>query len=102
MDNWWNKRRNCREFVVEIIPNRRADTIFQFFEQHVNQGFIFVTDGYPSYPTAVSRFGSMHEVVNHSIAFTNQNGSHTNQITNLWSHLKQEYRARGGVNRNRI
>jgi hypothetical protein len=50
----------------------------------------------------VRNFGSEHEVVNHSIGFINEDGAHTNQIENLWSHLKQEYRARGGVNHTRI
>ena len=65
-------------------------------------GSIIVTDGYPSYPSAVTNFGSRHEVVNHSIGFMNADGAHTNQIENIWSHLKQEYRARGGINRGRI
>lgn len=56
----------------------------------------------PSYPSAVCSFGSVHEVVNHNLGFVNENGAHTNQIENLWSHLKQEYRARGGINHNRI
>jgi hypothetical protein len=39
-----------------------------------------VTDGYPSYPGAVRKLGSVHEVVNHFIGFVN--GTHTNYIEN--------------------
>lgn len=93
---------NCREFVLEIVPNRQSTTLEDIFTRRVRPGSIIVTDGYPSYPSAVTNFGSRHEVVNHSIGFMNADGAHTNQIENIWSHLKQEYRARGGINRGRI
>jgi hypothetical protein len=50
----------------------------------------------------VRNFGNNHDVVNHSIGFINEDGAHTNQIENLRSHLKQEYRALGGFNHTRI
>jgi transposase-like protein len=93
---------NFRNFVLKIIPNRKKETIFEFFKQYVRPGSIIVTDGYPSYPWAVRQFGSVHYVVNHSEGFSTQGGTNTNQIENLWSHLKQQYRAQGGVNKKRI
>jgi hypothetical protein len=89
---------DSRQFILKLVPNRRAETIQSLFEECVFKESIIITDGYPSYPIAVRNFGSVHEVVNHSIGFVNESGAHTNQIENLWSHLKQEYRARGGVN----
>lgn len=93
---------NCREFFMEIVPNRRADTIEDLLKRRVKTGTVCITDGYPSYPSAVKNFGSIHEVVNHSIGFVNPQGGHTNQIENLWSHFKQEYRSRSGLNHDRI
>ena len=50
------------------------------FDEHVVAGSIIITDGYPSYPKAVTEFGSCHEVVNHSVGFVNAQEAHTNQI----------------------
>ncbi|KRH94504.1 hypothetical protein M153_23600010969, partial [Pseudoloma neurophilia] len=33
-----------------------------------------------------------HEIVNHSVGFTNNDGEQSNNIENLWSHLKCEIR----------
>ena len=53
-------------------------------------------------PGAVAKFGSCHEVVNHTVGFVNAQGAHTNQIGSLWSHLKHAYRKRGGINKGRM
>ena len=74
---------NCRNFVLKLVPNRKVPTILDVFEEHVVPGSIIVTDGYPSYPRAVTEFGSCHEVVNHSVGFVNAQGAHTNQIESL-------------------
>lgn len=93
---------NCREMVLVLVPNRKWKTILNVLEKHVYEGSYIITDGYPSYPRAIREFGSVHEIVNHSVGFVNNDGGNTNQIENLWSHLKQDYRGRGGVNHNRI
>ncbi|KCZ77997.1 hypothetical protein H311_00980 [Anncaliia algerae PRA109] len=36
---------------------------------------ILITDCYPSYPSAVAKFGSDHKIVNHSEGFCNADGS---------------------------
>ena len=94
--------REIVEFVLEIVPNRQSTTLEDIFTRRVRPGSIIVTDDYPSYPSVITNFGSRHEVVNHSSGFMNADGAHTNQIEDIWSHLKQEYRARGGINRGRI
>ncbi|WUR04946.1 DDE-TNP-IS1595 domain-containing protein [Vairimorpha necatrix] len=83
---------NCREFVLELLPNRQSSTIEDFFRRRVKRGSIIITDGYPSYPSASRNFGNEHYIVNHSFGFINAEGDHTNNIENLWSHLKNEYR----------
>jgi hypothetical protein len=32
----------------------------------------------------------------------NETGGHTNQIENIWSHMKQAYRRKGGISHDRI
>ncbi|KCZ75615.1 hypothetical protein H311_03404 [Anncaliia algerae PRA109] len=63
---------------------------------------ILITDVYPSYPKALSDFGSRHIIVNHSERFSNADGHNTNLIENFCSHLKKDYRERAGINKNRI
>ena len=93
---------NCRNFVLKLVPNRKVPAILYMFEEYVVPGSIIVTNGYPSYPRAVTEFGSSHEVVNHSVGFVNAQGAHINKIENPWSHLKHAYRKRGGINKRRI
>jgi hypothetical protein len=93
---------NCREFVLEMVPNREIFTLEVCFRRRINEKSIIFSDGHPSYPSAVRNFGSIHEVVNHSIGFKNESGVHTNQVENLWSHLNQDHRSRSGVNHSRI
>jgi transposase-like protein len=73
---------------MELINDRKSSTMLDLFRERVRPGSVIVTDGYPSYPSAVKNFCSEHEVVNHSIGFVNAEGGHTDQIENLWSHLK--------------
>ncbi|KAG0432254.1 hypothetical protein DMUE_5510, partial [Dictyocoela muelleri] len=82
--------------------NRQSSTLLQVFQKYVIKGSICITDGFPSYTSTVSNFKSRHEVVNYSVGFVNQDGANTNQIENLWSHLKQEYRSRKGINHLRM
>ena len=84
----WCRRGKLWGFVLKLVPNRKDPTILNMVEECVVPGSIIVTDGYPSYPRAVTEFGSCHEVVNHSVGFVNAQEAHTNQIENLWSHLK--------------
>ena len=93
---------NCRNFVLKLVSNRKVSTILDMFFEHVVPGSIIVNDGYPSYPGAVAKFGSFHEVINHTVGFVNAQGAHTNQIGSLWSHLKHAYRKRGGINKGRM
>ncbi|KAF9761756.1 hypothetical protein NGRA_2408 [Nosema granulosis] len=91
-----------KNFSLELVPNRKASTIRDLLERRVEKETIIVTNGYPSYPSAIEGFGSVNHVVNHTRGFVNRDGMYTNFIENLWSHLKQQYRSRGGVNKDRI
>jgi hypothetical protein len=93
---------NCRQFFLKLVPNRKWDTILEVFNECILPGTIIFTDDYPSYPRAVETFGSEHERVNHSLGVVNETGGHTNQIENIWSHMKQDYRRKEGINHDRI
>lgn len=82
---------------IEIVPNRKSKTIKKIFEKHIYAGTLIITDGYPSYPKAIKDNFCIHEIVNHSIGFKNENNYHTNNIENLWSQLKYEEKKRNGI-----
>lgn len=95
------KTENKRLFMT-LIPNRKKEVLLELFNNHIKRDSILITDGYPSYPWAVREFGSQHIVVNHSIGFKNAQGFTTNSIENIWSHFKNSYRSKHGLNHNRI
>jgi ISXO2-like transposase domain len=83
---------------LEIVPNRRSETIKDLFSRHIGPGSTIITDGHRSYPSAVAYIQSHHIIVNNnSDGFKNIEGFHTNNIENLWSLLKYEAKRRRGV-----
>jgi transposase-like protein len=103
MANWGCIENNERKKnFVELVDNRKSFTILNLLERRVANSSIIVTDGHPSYSSAVCEFGAIHKVIYHSIGFITQDRTNTNLTENLWSHLKQEYRARGGINKGKM
>ena len=82
------------KFLIEIIPNRTTTTIKKFIEDHILPETTVKTDGWSSYPAAIRESNIIrsskysHEIVNHSIGFINERGTHANTIEGLWSHLR--------------
>lgn len=69
----------------------------RIFNEDLHPGTIIISDGNPSYPSAVRNFGSQHIVVNDSVGFKNMEGFTTNNIENLWQLIKYEVKRRRGV-----
>lgn len=88
---------NFSEIRLEVLPNRRIDTLTDFFQRNINPGSIIKSDGYPSYPQSVANINCFHVVVNHNNGFINVQGDHTNFIENIWSHFKTELRSKRGI-----
>jgi hypothetical protein len=91
-----------RDFLIQIVPNRRISTISNFFNDNINHGTIIKSNEYPSYPSACQENNLDHVIVNHNEGFINEFGDHTNIIENLWSHFKTEMRTRHGIMRNHM
>lgn len=79
---------NTGNMIIEIVPNRKIETLTALIQKHVFIGTLIITDGYPSYPAAVRNCFCSHEIVNHSRGFKNKRGFHTNNIESLWSQMK--------------
>ncbi|KAG0419986.1 hypothetical protein EQH57_0337 [Dictyocoela roeselum] len=67
---------------LELVPNRLAPTLNGVLKRNVKEGSIIVSDGYPSYSSAVSSFGAEHKIVPHNVGFVNSEGYNTNLIKN--------------------
>ncbi len=93
---------------MKIVQDRTTTTISSVFDEYIAEGTLVKTDGWAAYPTAIRRCNEIfgmnlrHELVNHSIGFVNDDGTHTNTVENLWAHVRCAWRNRHGVNRTRI
>lgn len=96
------------KFFMTVVHDRTTITLSNVFRTYIAPGTHIKTDGWAAYPSAIRRCNDTfamnlsHDVVNHSEGFTNADGTHTNTIENLWSHVRSSWRARHGVNRNRL
>jgi hypothetical protein len=89
-------------FYVTRVENRSVECLTAALEGRIGVGSILHTDGHPSYPGVARNLGLIHRVVNHSIGFLSPDGTHTNNIENVWSQLKSEVNKEHGVKRNEI
>jgi len=90
------------DFFIQIIPNRKIATLTKVINKYIKPNSILITDGYPSYPGVAAELNMNHKIVNHSKGFKNEDGSHTNFIENLWSHLKLSISAKHGISRSNL
>jgi hypothetical protein len=86
-----------KRIKLSVLEDRRVESMKNFFEESVLDQSLIKSDGYPTYPAAIASIGCTHQVVNHSVGFVSQDGTHTNLIENIWAHLKTDIRSRRGV-----
>ncbi len=90
------------------MPNRQASTLQNVILNNINSGSHIKSDGHPSYPTAIQNCNIehdtefTHEIVNHTHGFINLQGTHTNTIEGFWAHLREFWRERHVISRNRL
>jgi hypothetical protein len=88
-------------FVTQV-ENRSIECLTRALEGRIAVGSILYSDGHPSYPAVARNLGLTHKVVNHSIGFVAPDGTHTNNIENVWSRMKSEMTKEHGVKRTEI
>ncbi|KAF9761849.1 hypothetical protein NGRA_2377, partial [Nosema granulosis] len=89
-------------FYVKRVENRSAYTITRALEGKTCVGSILASDGWASYPAVADNLSLAHIVVNHSVGFINEDGTHINNIEALWSCMKSEMGKQHGVKREDI
>lgn len=85
------------KYHVEIVPNRKKESMINFFKKFILDGTTVKTDGHKSYPSAVRSINGRHIIVNHEEGFRNSEGYSTNMIENLWSKFKYDIALRKGI-----
>ena len=81
-----------RNFFVKRIPDRKAETLTKVLESVIGVCSNFCTDGYPSYPEVARNLHVVHHVVNHSLGFKSEDGTHKNNIEGFCAILKYKMR----------
>lgn len=74
---------NTDLFFLEIVPNRKNETLKMQFKKRILEGSILVTDKDPSYSSVARQLKLEQKIVNHTVGFVNADGEHTNSIKNM-------------------
>ena len=91
-----------RNFFVKRIPDRKAETLTKVLESVIGVCSNFCTDGYPSYPEVARNLHVVHHVLNHSLGFKSEDGTHKNNIEGFCAILKDKMRKEHDVRRENI
>jgi transposase len=93
----------CRggQVWAEVVPNVEAKTLLPLLRQRVRAGSVVCSDTFISY-TGVAAGGYIHRLVDHSLTFSDRQGSHVNGLERFWGYLKRRLAAKGGVRRERL
>lgn len=76
-----------KKCVVRIVPNRTSNTLVPIIKHHCVPNCKIWSDEAAAYH-CLTREGFTHRTVKHKTEFKAQDGTHTNLIENLWSHIK--------------
>lgn len=88
--------RNTQKCHVQMIPDRKRDTLVPIIEQYVLPDTVIHTDEAPMY-RVLNQLGFEHYTVCHRDHYVAPDGTHTNTIEGLWSHLKDVFKQKHGV-----
>lgn len=87
-----------KKCVVNIVPNRKKETLIPIIQKHVTPGATIYSDEAATYK-CLRQKGFVHRTVKHKTEFKSATGVHTNIIENLWSNLKYINKKRKGMAR---
>ena len=83
---------------MEIVPDRRAQTLLPIIQSHVNPGSTVYSDQWSAYSNVSSlRNVASHSTVNHSLHFVEPTtGVHTQHVESYWSQVKRKFKRMKG------
>jgi len=89
--------------LMQIVPNRRRETLYPIIRQMCRQGSIIHSDQWAAYATIGSELGFVHRTVNHSTNFVNPvTGCHTQHIESYWNRFKRHLKSMNGMRRENL
>jgi transposase-like protein len=80
------ERESSRTFFVPVA-DRTADTLMTVINAWIKPGTTIISDCWSAYRNLDAQ-GYTHRTINHTIAFVNEEGDHTNTIESKWGHVK--------------
>lgn len=83
--------------VVRIVPDRKQVTLLPIITRYVHANATIHSDEAAMYKI-LGRMGYTHRTVKHKLEFKAADGTHTNNIENLWSHIKYMNKKIKGTN----
>ena len=73
--------------MIRIVPDRKKNTLLPIIQEFILQGTEIHSDEARAY-FCLSRNGYIHKTVKHKETYKSADGTHTNNIENLWSQVK--------------
>lgn len=73
---------------LKHVPSTGKWEVLDQVKAHIDPKVRVITDEYGSY-TQLKKLGYKHDVVNHKVSFLTKKDVHTQNIENVWSHLKR-------------
>lgn len=93
--------RTTKKCHVQLVPNRTRDVLFDIITQYVIRDSVIHTDEAPVYRTLPAE-GYEHYTVKHKETYVAPDGTHTNTIESLWSHIKEIFKEKHGVHNQKL
>ena len=85
-----------KKCVIEFVPNKSHDSLLPIIKRYVPIGSTVHTDSMVSYDI-LGRLGYNHRTVNHTVEYVAFDGTHTNNIENLWVNMKSKFKSMRGT-----
>ena len=79
--------RDSRKSFLVAVEDRSEETLLPIIKKHISVGSTIVSDCWKAYHN-LSDHGYLHQTVNHSVEFKNDEGFHTNTIEGHWRQVK--------------
>ena len=88
-----------KQCYVCIVEDRSQDTLLPIILRYIQLGSEIHSDEARAY-FSLNQHGYLHRTVKHKDEFVAIDGTHTNSIENLWSHLKMQLKKKYGMTSN--
>lgn len=83
-----------RKCFVVAVEDRSEKTLIPLIQRWIKPGTTIISDSWKGYIN-LNKYGYIHQTVNHSVEFVNENGDHTNKIEGHWKQLKSSLPTHG-------